>query len=168
MTNLKDTSIQLEWDAVEGAKSYYVYIDSSSTPVDVTDTKYSLEELDSRTSHNIQVSAYNGHYEGAKSDSITQKTKISAPVLQPYKKGATYLLGTGASGEGITNCRIYKKSETIHFATGTMTDGELKIYLGTNANIIVGNEYDVKVIDGNPNGDFIAGMPTTFTVLPAT
>lgn len=145
-----------------------MYIDSSSIPVEVTDTNYLLEDLEARTSHDIQVSAYNGHYEGAKSDNITQKTRISAPVLQPYKKGATYLLGTGASGEGITNCRIYNKGESVHFATGTMTDGDLKIYLGTNANIIVGNEYDVKVIDGNPNGDFIAGMPATFTVLPAT
>lgn len=168
MTNLKDTSIQLEWDAVEGANSYYVYSDSTNEPIEVIGTSYLLEGLEQKTFYNIQISAYNGQNEGAKSEVLTQKTRISPATLQPYKKGATYLLGTGASGEGITNCRIYNKGESVHFATGTMTDGDLKIYLGTNANIIVGNEYDVKVIDGDPNGEFIAGMPITFKVLPAS
>lgn len=127
-----------------------------------------MEGLEPGTFHSIQVSAYDGYNEGAKSESYTQKTRVPAPTLDPYKKGTTYLLGKGVIGDTIANCRIYKKGESTHFATGTMTNGDLKIYLGNNANIVAGNEYDVRVIDGNPNGDFIAGMPTTFTVLPAT
>lgn len=126
-----------------------------------------MEGLEPGTFHSIQVSAYDGYNEGAKSESYTQKTRVSAAILEPYKKGDTYLLGTGAIGEGITNCRIYKKGESVHFATGTMTEGKLKIYLGNNANIIVGNEYDVRILDGDPNGEFIAGMPVTFTVQAA-
>lgn len=167
MTDLKDSSMQIEWDSIEGANSYYLYIDSANTPIEVTDATYLLEGLEPKTFYNIQISTYSGHVEGAKSEVFTQKTKVEAAVLQPYKKGATYLLGKGAIGDTIANCRIYKKGESAHFATGTMTDGDLKIYLGNNANIVVGNEYDVRVIDGNPNGEFIAGMPATFTVLPA-
>lgn len=171
MTNLKDTSIQLEWDAVEGANSYYVYSDSTNTPIEVIDTTYLLTGLEPKTFYNIQISAYNGHVEGAKSEELIQKTKVEPAVLQAFKIGDPYLLGTAAIGESITSCRLYDADGSRYITTGTVTNGALKIYLANNANIVEGEQYTVKVVDGDPKTTPLLsdaeGLPVTFTVLSA-
>lgn len=166
-----DTSIQLEWDAVEGANSYYIYTDSASAPFEATGTTYMLTGLEPKTFYNIQISAYNGYVEGAKSEELSQKTKVEPAVLQTFKIGDPYLLGTAPIGESITSCRLYNADGSRYITTGTVTNGALKIYLNNNVNIVEGEQYTVKVVDGDPKTVPLLsdseGMPVTFTVLPA-
>lgn len=116
------------------------------------------------TYYEAQVSAVLNRIEGAKSDLISQKTRVSAPVLETYLYGATYLMGLGTAGDNIVNCRIFKHGSTTAFATGTMTGEVLKIYLTANPNIIPGELYDVCVLDGRSGTTIIEGMRTTFKV----
>lgn len=161
--DLTESSIAVTWDAVAGAMTYLVYLDGARV-TETTDTHVVLTDLSPAQSYDIQLAAYNG-IEGAKSEPLTQNTRALAPELQPYKKNTSYLLGTGMQKETITNCRIYKHGVNTHFATGVVTMGDLKIYLNGNANIVTGEQYDVCLLDGDPNSNFVLGLPATFTVL---
>lgn len=131
-----------------------------------TTTKNSviIENLIPITTYGIVISASNLVNEGAKSTSITAKTKVSIPTLDTYYYGSTYLTGKGTANENIVNCRIFKHGDSAAFATGTMTGEALKIYLTGNVNIVPGELYDVCVMDGKSGGTIIEGMKTTFKV----
>ncbi|KGL45064.1 hypothetical protein EP56_05765 [Listeriaceae bacterium FSL A5-0209] len=129
-----------------------------------TINELTVQNLQQMTYYEAQVSAVLNRIEGAKSDLILQKTRVSAPVLDIYFYGATYLTGIGTAGDNIVNCRIFKHGSTAAFATGTMTGEVLKIYLTGNANIVPGELYDVCVLDGRSGTTIIEGMRTTFKV----
>ncbi|EUJ64742.1 fibronectin type III domain-containing protein [Listeria fleischmannii] len=168
---LTDTSINLFWAISPYADSYKVYVNDEE-PKLVEQNRINLTGLTPGEFYSIQIAAVNQHGEGAKSEVFIQKTKVEAAVLQPFKMGDPYLLGTGAVGDTITSCRLYNADGTRYITTGTVTNGALKIYLNNNANIVEGEQYTVKVVDGDPKTvpllSDAEGMPVTFTVLPAT
>lgn len=168
-TSFTDKSMTLEWDAIEGANLYWLYI-NESRPVAYFENKATIDGLAPATAYSFNVSASSRGNEGAKSEVFTKKTKVSAPVLQPFKLGDPYLLGIGMSGNDIIGCRLYNADGTRYITTGTMTNGDLKIYLNNNVNIVAGGQYMVKIVDGNPNSvpllSDAEGMPASFTVLP--
>lgn len=119
--------------------------------------------LTQKTYYSVTVSAVDRTLEGERSDSVTQKTLLSAPYIARFLYGETYINGTSLDDPAVTNCRIYRKGETTALLTGTIVAGVLRIYVLGNVNIIAGNQYDIRALDGNPNAGAIAGMVTTIT-----
>ncbi|EUJ27319.1 hypothetical protein PCORN_13347 [Listeria cornellensis FSL F6-0969] len=129
----------------------------SSSPAQVTGLVYS-------TYYSASVSAVNGVTEGESSNIVTQKTLLPGPLMVRFLFGDTYMNGTAVNSPSVTNCRLYRKGESTALLTGTVTAGVLRIYVLNNPNIIAGNEYDVRALDGNPNSPTsIPGMATTIT-----
>ncbi|MBC1983010.1 fibronectin type III domain-containing protein [Listeria booriae] len=160
--DVTDTTIELTWDAVKNVEKYNVYVDDVLKK-STTQTSIVIDNLETITTYNLTVSASNSVNEGAKSNVVVQKTIPSAPTVEPYYFGATYLNGAGVSSDTIVNCRIYKHGSTTAFATGTMTAGVLKAYLAGNVNIVAGELYDVCVLDKIGTAT-VEGMRTTFKV----
>ena len=69
-------SVTVEWDAVEGAESYKVYrgADQKFTQ-EVTEAKYTANDLTADTQLTINVTAVNSHGESPKSEIITRTQK---------------------------------------------------------------------------------------------
>ncbi|MEH7105106.1 MULTISPECIES: fibronectin type III domain-containing protein [Bacillus amyloliquefaciens group] len=69
-------TVTVEWDAVEGAESYKIYrgADQKFTQ-EVTETKYTANELTSDTQLTINVTAVNSHGESPKSEIVTRTQK---------------------------------------------------------------------------------------------
>lgn len=116
------------------------------------------------TVYSASVSAVNGVIEGDSSNVVTQKTLLPKPMVSRFLYGESYINGTAVNASNVTNCRLYRKGETTALLTGTITAGVLRIYVLGNANIIPGNQYDIRAIDGNPNlPTSVPGMPATIT-----
>ncbi|OPH52193.1 hypothetical protein BC351_33205 [Paenibacillus ferrarius] len=95
------TSTTLSWDAVAGAKGYYLYKDGGNTPIiTVTSATYMVSRLAPNSSYTFAVSAFNAAGESAKSGAIPVQTLSTAATL-------TSTIGTVSSGstanESITN-----------------------------------------------------------------
>ncbi|UKS26305.1 S-layer homology domain-containing protein [Paenibacillus sp. HWE-109] len=95
------TSTTLSWDAVAGAKGYYLYKDGGNTAIaTVTSATYMVSGLAPNSSYTFAVSAYNAAGESAKSGAIPVQTLSTAATL-------TSTIGTVSSGstanESITN-----------------------------------------------------------------
>ncbi|KGL45681.1 Uncharacterised protein [Listeria newyorkensis] len=85
-------------------------------------------------------------------------------AVNRFLYGEGYVNGQTVSAANVTNCRLYRKGETSAILTGTVVDGVARIYVLNNPNIIKGEQYDVRAIEGVPNApDSILGMITTIT-----
>ncbi|MBC2318785.1 polysaccharide deacetylase family protein [Listeria booriae] len=164
MTEITDTSLTFAWDD-NTAKEYLLYLAGEDKPRRFNTNTAVVSGLTKGTFYSASVSGLNGFLEGELSSIVTQKTWYPAPKINSFKIGEAYVNGEADNAPNITNCRLYRKGETVALLTGTVVAGDLKIYVQSNVNIIVGHQYDVRVIDGNPNSpSSIAGMITTFTV----
>ncbi|RQW65790.1 hypothetical protein DUK53_14330 [Listeria sp. SHR_NRA_18] len=117
------------------------------------------------STHGIQVSSVTKYgLESEKTVIVSQKTLLPAPVIARFLYGETYINGTSVNDVNVTNCRLYRKGESIALLTGTITAGVLRIYVLGNVNIIAGAQYDIRALDGNPNlPATVPGMITTIT-----
>ncbi|MBC2196811.1 fibronectin type III domain-containing protein [Listeria booriae] len=164
ITAVTDTTITFAWDTVDNADFYLIRIAGETRPRQFNSSPAVVTGLVYATVYSAKVSAVNGVIEGNSSDVVTQKTLLPKPTILRFLYGETYINGTSINSPSITNCRIYRKGETTALLTGTITAGVLRIYVLGNVNIIPGNEYDIRAIDGNPNlPTSAAGMPTTIT-----
>ncbi|WP_376701312.1 fibronectin type III domain-containing protein [Listeria booriae] len=165
VSSFTDTSITWTWDVSTGASFYYVYVDSSNTPVKATTNSYTLNNLSYMSTHGIQVSSVTKYgLESEKTAIVSQKTLLPAPDIARFLYGETYVNGTSVNDANVTNCRLYKKGESAALLTGTITAGVLRIYVLNNVNIVAGAQYDIRALDGNPNlPATVPGMITTIT-----
>lgn len=159
-----DTTITYTWDEVAGVNYYLLYMSNRTTPRAVFTNEVTIDGLAFRTTYTARVSAFRRGQEGAKSGEVSQKTLLPAPVIARFLLGETYITGTSIDEAGVTNCRIYRKGESVALLTGTITAGVLRIYVAGNVNIVGGAQYDIRAIDGNPNqSTSVPGMITTIT-----
>ncbi|WP_141087972.1 polysaccharide deacetylase family protein [Listeria newyorkensis] len=117
------------------------------------------------TYYSASISGKSGILEGELSNIVTKKTLYPKPTVSRVLLGDTYINGSAVNNPNVTNCRLYRKGESVALLTGTITAGALKIYVLGNASITAEKEYDIRVVDGNPNlPTSIPGMPATITI----
>ncbi|MBC2163417.1 fibronectin type III domain-containing protein [Listeria booriae] len=124
VSSFTDESISLEWEKVQGASKYFVYVDELI--IESKSNSTTIHGLTHFTFYSIQVSAYN-KVEGAKSDPIIQKTKIKPGNFERYILDSTYMKGETINDPAVTNARIYVGDK--YMATGTVTNGAISIYM---------------------------------------
>ncbi|MGM0608855.1 MAG: fibronectin type III domain-containing protein [Candidatus Muiribacteriota bacterium] len=79
--DISPTSMNLNWDSVQGASSYNVYVNGNIRASEIKSTSYFLSGgLAPGTSYLIQVSARNISGEGLKSEGRMFKTSLQAPT----------------------------------------------------------------------------------------
>ncbi|MBC1286886.1 fibronectin type III domain-containing protein [Listeria booriae] len=161
---MTDISITYTWDKVDGASYYLLYMSNRTAPRAVFSNEITIDGLTFATVYDARVSAFRRGQEGAQSELLTQKTLLPAPTISRFLFGETYINGTAVDLPSVTNCRIYRKGESTALLTGTVTAGVLRIYVLNNANILAGEQYDIRAIDGSPNSSASqVGMATTIT-----
>ncbi|MBC6306422.1 hypothetical protein HCI95_08925 [Listeria booriae] len=111
-----------------------------------------MNGLVTRSFYSASVSATDGFTEGGKTNVISQKTKIpKIEITKEFIYGETYILGQTIDDPGVVRAPIYDING-VYIATGTVTNGQVKIYVAGNAKIIPGNDYLVGVTDeADPN-----------------
>lgn len=166
VTEFTDSSITYEWEKVEGATLYRLYFEDLDNPIESTSTKYKRDELEQMSDYACSISAVNGNLEGDKSEKVQQRTRISAPKINEYHLNETYMTGTTISADTVIHAPIYKLDGT-YVANGSVSNGNVRLYLKGNSKIIESESYFVYVLDGQLNQPgTIQSMPTEITILP--
>lgn len=113
------------------------------------------------TNYVCSISSVNSsNVEGEASEDIEQKTRISAPKLDRFITGQSYLTGTTLDNVNIVHAPIYSRAGD-YIANGSVTNGAIKLYLNNNNKIIPGETYTVYVLDGKLGADgTIQSMPS--------
>ncbi len=164
VTAVTDTTITFAWDEVLAADFYLLRLSGETRARRFDSNQAVVTGLVYDTVYSAKVSAVNGVIEGDSSNVVTQKTLLPKPIVSRYLYGESYINGSAVNASNVTNCRLYRKGEMTALLTGTVTAGVLRIYVLGNVNIIPGNQYDIRAIDGNPNlPTSVPGMPTTIT-----
>jgi len=119
-TNITTTSFTANWDSVNKATGYKLYLDGSETPIVLGNvTSYDFTDLTGGTSHNYYIKAVNNAGESSNSNTISL-------ILNP-------LAPTANSAINITTTSFTANWETVTGATSyTLFIDGVSSYTGTN------------------------------------
>lgn len=152
----------MSWEQVNTAQKYKVYVQDNE-PIETIETTVVVSYLQQASTYTLSVSAVNSIGEGAKSESVSQMTRIEpVELVAPHINGVTYMLGKTLNNTNVTALAVYKSDDTWH-KNGIILDGDIKFY--ATGNLIVGENYTARAVYGKfGSGSEILGMPTPFTV----
>ncbi|MFD0899631.1 chitinase [Actinomadura sediminis] len=122
-------SIELAWDAVDGAAGYRVY-EGSDVRATVTGTSATLTGLDACSTHTYAVAAYNDAGESGRSATVTGTTEGCADVGLPKHALIGYLHASFANGSGyVRMADVPDAWDVVNLAFGeptTPTSGDIR------------------------------------------
>ena len=138
-----ESSIILRWDAVENALSYNIYRGTETLAIELTETTYTIENLEAETTYCFNVTAVNevGESELSENACATTDKKLTGVIVKSYEL-------TAQTGEATLTATLINKCEKATPAA-------------TTATLVCDNEY-VNIINGTYNvGSIAVGETTT-------
>ncbi|GFZ94724.1 hypothetical protein GCM10008018_46360 [Paenibacillus marchantiophytorum] len=161
------TSTTLSWDAVAGAKGYYLYKDGGNTAIaTVTSATYMVSGLAPNSSYTFVVSAFNAAGESAKSGAIPVQTLSTAATL-------TSTIGTVSSGstanESITNIPYGTTLADLKAAITPAANATFEVYDADGITVATALATGEKVIvtaqDGTTKVTYTVAVIPAYTVM---
>ena len=140
-----ESSIILRWDAVENALSYNIYRGTETLAIELTETTYTIENLEAETIYCFNVTAVNevGESELSENACATTDKKLTGVIVKSYEL-------TAQTGEATLTATLINKCEKTTPAA-------------TTATLVCDNEY-VNIINGTYNvGSIAVGETATAT-----
>ncbi|MBC2239756.1 fibronectin type III domain-containing protein [Listeria booriae] len=122
-----DESITFTWDDNSTADEYLLYLGGEEQPRRFNKNIAVVSGLIPKTFYSASVSGKNGFLEGELSNIKTQKTRMTASIIDSYIAFVTYMSGKTENNAAVTNARLYMKSK--YLATGTVTAGAVSVYM---------------------------------------
>ena len=111
-----ESTIDLLWDKVEEAASYNVYQGTELIASGITDTKYTVENLNAETNYCFVVTAVNVIGESDKSESACAKTlkkRPAAPIVTATADSESAITLTWDDVYGALSYKIYQDTKVI-------------------------------------------------------
>ena len=111
-----ESTIDLLWDKVEEAASYNVYQGTELIASGITDTKYTVENLNAETNYCFVVTAVNAIGESDKSESACTKTlkkRPAAPIVTATADSESAITLTWDDVYGALSYKIYQGTKMI-------------------------------------------------------
>ena len=111
-----ESTIDLMWDIVKEAESYKVYQGTNLIASGITDTKYTVENLDAETNYCFVVTAVNIVGESEDSESAcatTLKAKPAPPVVTATADSESAITLTWEAVYGALSYKIYQDTKVI-------------------------------------------------------
>ena len=111
-----ESTIDLLWDKVEEAASYNVYQGTELIADGITDTKYTVKNLNAETNYCFVVTAFNAIGESNKSESAcatTLKERPAAPVVTATADSESAITLTWKAVSGALSYKVYQGGEVI-------------------------------------------------------
>ena len=115
-TTTSESTIDLTWDNVKEAESYNVYQGTNLIASGITDTKYTVENLDTETNYCFVVTAVNIVGESEDSESVcatTLKAKPAPPVVTATADSESAITLTWEAVDGALSYNVYQGTEII-------------------------------------------------------
>lgn len=115
-TTTSESTIDLMWDIVKEAESYKVYQGTNLIASGITDTKYTVENLDAETNYCFVVTAVNIVGESEYSESAcatTLKAKPAPPVVTATADSESAITLTWEAVYGAESYNVYQGTEII-------------------------------------------------------
>ena len=115
-TTTSESTIDLMWDIVKEAESYKVYQGTNLIASGITDTKYTVENLDAETNYCFVVTAVNIVGESASSESAcatTLKAKPAPPVVTATADSESAITLTWEAVYGAESYKVYQGTNLI-------------------------------------------------------
>ena len=115
-TTTSESTIDLTWDNVKEAESYKVYQGTNLIASGITDTKYTVDNLDAETNYCFVVTAVNIVGESEDSESAcatTLKAKPAPPVVTATADSESAITLTWEAVDGAESYKVYQGTEII-------------------------------------------------------
>ncbi|MBO5811228.1 MAG: S8 family serine peptidase [Bacteroidales bacterium] len=115
-TTTSESTIDLTWDNVKEAESYKVYQGTNLIASGITDTKYTVENLDAETNYCFVVTAVNIVGESEDSESAcatTLKAKPAPPVVTATADSESAITLTWEAVYGAESYKVYQEENVI-------------------------------------------------------
>ena len=115
-TATSESTIDLSWDKVEEAESYKVYQGTNLIASGITNTKYTVENLNAETNYCFVVTAVNIIGESDKSESdcaTTLKKRPAAPIVTATADSESAITLTWDDVYGALSYKIYQDTKVI-------------------------------------------------------
>jgi len=124
VTSGNESSISVEWNSIEGAAGYKVYLSGQYKGV-TSSTSYTITSLQANTAYTVEVSGYYGSHEGPKK-ALSIKTAPAAPAGLAASSTATRVTLTWNVQAGATKYVISK--DTTGSVAGESQTNSFTVY----------------------------------------